>query len=462
MTDNDGVKNTGGAKISGSATNEGGAPVAEATAQEAAGQQSELETAGGAIEPPPVPLSSQSGGTGGPESELMRRIFTGNGIVALLSVVLALIIGGLLVAATDDTVAETAGYFFSRPTDLLGAVWSAASGAYIALFQGAVFNPNAADIADQFYPISETLTVSTPLVFAGLGVALAFRAGLFNIGAQGQIIIGATLAAWVGFSLHLPVGLHLLLVVVAGIIGGAIWGGVVGLLKARTGAHEVIVTIMLNYIAIYLVLYLLNQPLFQRPGSANPISPIIDDSALFPLILGPHFRLHLGFILAIAATVFVWWLLTRSTIGFEFRAVGANPKAAKTAGISVTKGYILVMAIAGALAGLAGVSQISGTEHVLTSDVAATFGFDAITVALLGRSTPWGTFAAGVLFGAFRAGGVAMQTQTGTPIDIVLVVQSLIVLFIAAPPLVRSVFGMNPRKKKSQKARAAANAGGAA
>ncbi len=143
---------------------------------------------------------------------------------------------------------------------------------------------------------------------------------------------------------------------------------------------------------------------------------------------------------AVLATVFVWWLLNRSTVGFELRAVGANPSAARTAGISVSKGYILAMAIAGALAGLAGVAQVSGTEKVLTSGVAASFGFDAITVALLGRSSPWGTFAAGLLFGAFRAGGVTMQASTGTSIDIVLVVQSLIVLFIAAPPLVRSLF----------------------
>ncbi len=173
----------------------------------------------------------------------------------------------------------------------------------------------------------------------------------------------------------------------------------------------------------------------------------------------------MGFLLAIAATVFVSWLLNRSTIGFEFRAVGANPKAALTAGINVPRATILVMTLAGGLAGLAGVAQVAGTEKVLTDGVAATYGFDAITVALLGRSTPWGTFAAGILFGAFRAGAVQMQIQTGTPIDIVLVVQSLIVLFIAAPPLVRAIFGMNPRKKKAAtagKTQKAATTGGAA
>ena len=356
-------------------------------------------------------------------------------------------------------------YFFARPTDFLAAVWSAATGSYVALFQGSVFNPRGSGIGGQFAPLMETLTIATPLITAGLGVALAFRAGLFNIGAQGQIIMAGILAAWVGFALDLPVGLHLLLVLIAGIVGGAIWGGLVGVLKARTGAHEVIVTIMFNYIALYFLRYLLDTDLFQRPGETTPISPILDPSAVYPQIFGSQYRLHLGFLLAIAATVFVSWLLNRSTIGFEFRAVGANPKAALTAGINVPRATILVMTLAGGLAGLAGVAQVAGTEKVLTDGVAATYGFDAITVALLGRSTPWGTFAAGILFGAFRAGAVQMQIQTGTPIDIVLVVQSLIVLFIAAPPLVRAIFGMNPRKKKAAtagKTQKAATTGGAA
>ncbi|MEO5778747.1 ABC transporter permease [Arthrobacter sp. PAMC25284] len=396
---------------------------------------------------------------------VLRKIFTGSGMVSVLAVLLALIIGGLLIASTDRRVEATAGYLFARPADFFGAVWSAATRSYVALFQGSVFNPRGSGLAGQIAPLMETLTIATPLITAGLGVALAFRAGLFNIGAQGQIIIAGILASWVGFALHLPLGLHLLLVLVAGVVGGAIWGGIVGLLKARTGAHEVIVTIMFNYIALYLVRYLLDTPAFQRPGETTPISPILDATAVYPQIFGSQYRLHLGFLLAIAATVFVWWLLNRSTIGFEFRAVGANPKASLTAGINVPRATVLVMAIAGGLAGLSGVAQVAGTEKVLTDGVAATYGFDAITVALLGRSSPWGTFAAGVLFGAFRAGAVQMQIQTGTPIDIVLVVQSLIVLFIAAPPLVRAVFGLNPRKKKPATAgtsRKAASTGGAA
>ncbi|MET1065773.1 MAG: ABC transporter permease [Arthrobacter sp.] len=424
-----------------------------------------LDTAGGAMRPSAVPVSAQSGAVpGGPDS-VLRRIFTGSGMVSVLAVLLALILGGLLIASTDKQVGATAGYFFARPTDFISAVWSAATRSYVALFQGSVFNPRGAGIGGQLAPLMETLTIATPLITAGLGVALAFRAGLFNIGAQGQIIMAGILASWVGFALHLPMGLHLLLVLLAGVAGGALWGGLVGLLKARTGAHEVIVTIMFNYIALYFVRFLLDTPAFQRPGETTPISPVLDPSAVYPQIFGSQYRLHLGFLLAIAATVFVWWLLNRSTIGFEFRAVGANPKAALTAGINVPRATILVMAIAGGLAGLSGVAQVAGTEKVLTDGVAATYGFDAITVALLGRSTPWGTFAAGVLFGAFRAGAVQMQIQTGTPIDIVLVVQSLIVLFIAAPPLVRAVFGLNPRKKKTARAGKtpqAATTGGAA
>ena len=375
--------------------------------------------------PPPTELAAGS----------HRRTLLGSTLQSVLAVVVALILGGLLIAVTNEDVREAAGYFFARPGDTLSAMWQAASSAYVAMFHGAVYNPAGATLADKLYPLPETLTVATPLIPAGLGVALAFRAGLFNIGAQGQILIGATLAAWVGFSWHLPAGIHLLAVMAAGALGGALWGGIVGLIKARTGAHEVILTIMLNYVALNLVAWLLTLPGFQREGSSNPISPPVDQTAMFPKLLGDQFRLHWGFVLAVLATVAVSWLLNRSTVGFELRAVGANPRAARTAGISVTRGFVVVMLLAGLLAGLAGTAQVSGTEHSLTAGIAASFGFDAITVALLGRSTPWGTFFAGILYGAFRAGGVTMQSMTGTNVDIVLVVQSLIVLFVALPPL---------------------------
>lgn len=401
----------------------------------------------------------------GPQKpSLAYRITSSPLVLSAAALVAALVVGGLLIIFTDQRVLTRMNYFFNRPSDTFVAAWKSASSAYVALFEGAIFNPHGKDFTQKIYPLTETLTIATPLIFAGLGVAISFRSGLFNIGAQGQIIVGAIVAGYIGFSWHLPMAIHVLLVIIGGAIGGALWGGLVGLLKAKTGAHEVILCIMLNYVALNLILYLLTTPGFQRPGSTNPISPQIDESAQFPKLFGDAFRLHWGFILAILAVLLVSWMINRSTIGFRLRAVGANPNAAKSAGINVTMGYIVVMLMSGGLSGLAGVSQVSGTEKILTGDIAASFGFDAITVALLGRSNPWGTFWAGLLYGAFRAGGVAMQTNTGTNINIVLVVQSLIVLFIAAPPLVRAIFRLpDPRKAGSaQRRRPATQKAGAA
>ena len=376
---------------------------------------------------------------------LLREMLSSSWVVTTLAIVLALVISGVLIAAADSTVQSTATYLFARPSDFFSAAWHAVTSAYVALFQGSILDTGAPTFVRAIKPLTETMTVSVPIILAGLGLGIGFRAGMFNIGAQGQIILGAVFGGYIGFAFDLPVGLHVLLAAIGAAIGGGLWAGIAGFLKARTGANEVIVTIMLNNIAVYLIGYLLTTSAFQRPGSNNPISPPIKATALYPHLLGSQFRLHAGFLVAIAATVFVWWLMDRSTIGFRFRAVGANSKAARTAGISVNTNYIWVMVIAGALAGLAGSAQVLGTEKVLSIDVAASFGFDAITVALLGRSKPLGTFLAGLLFGALRAGGFAMQARTGTPIDIVLVVQSLIVLFIAAPPLVRSVFRLSSR-----------------
>ena len=370
----------------------------------------------------------------------MHEVLSSSALVTFLAIVAALVVSSVLIAFADADVRSSAVYFFSRPGDMLGAAWDSVFGAYSSLFRGAVFDFDAKSVTRAIRPITETMVASTPLIFAALGLGIGFRSGVFNIGAQGQVLMGVAFAAYVGFTWHLPIGVHLVLAVLVAAIVGGFWAGIAGFLKARTGANEVIVTIMLNTIALYLVGYLLTTSAFQRPGSNNPISLPIKASALYPLLLGDQFRLHAGFLVAIAAAVGVWWLMDRSTIGFRFRAVGANSKAARTAGISVNATYVWVMVVAGALAGLGGSAQVLGTEKVLTAGVAASFGFDAITVALLGRSKPLGTVLAGLLFGGLRAGGFAMQARTGTPIDIVLVVQSLIVLFIAAPPLIRSVF----------------------
>nr|WP_245861725.1 ABC transporter permease [Compostimonas suwonensis] len=388
----------------------------------------------------------------------LREILSGSWLISVLAVVLALVAGGILIALTDDKVQAASVYFFSRPGDTLAAIWESVSGAYSSLFQGSIYNFRRPGFEAGIKPLTETLTFATPLIAAGLGVGLAFRVGMFNIGGRGQMLIAAACAGWVAFSFDLPYGVHLVLALLAGVIGGALWGGIAGLLKARTGAHEVIVTIMLNYVAFYLVAYLLRTPgALQAPGSNNPKSPPMADTAIFPQILGPQYNLHLGFVFVILATVVVWWLLNRSSLGFKFRAVGENPNAARVAGINVNNMYVYAMLISGGLVGLAGVSQVLGTVTTgFSSGIDAGIGFDAITVALLGRSKPWGIFVAGVLFGAFKAGGFAMQAAEGIPIDIVLVVQSLIVLFIAAPPLVRAIFrlpapGSAPRQAKTRK-----------
>lgn len=375
-------------------------------------------------------------------SNAVREILSGSAVMSVMAVVLSIIIGGILIAITDTQVQQTAGYFFSRPGDMFKAIWDSVSGAYSSLFQGSIYNFRRPGFANGIKPLAETLTFATPLIAAGLGVALGFRAGLFNIGGRGQMLFGAAAAGWVAFSFDLPYGLHLLIALVVGVAAGGLWGGLAGFLKARTGAHEVITTIMLNYVAFYFVYWMLSTPgMLQAPGSNNPKTPAMKDTAILPNFFGPNFKLHFGFFIVIGATIFVWWLLNRSTLGFQFRAVGFNPHAAKTAGMNVNRMYFYVMIYSGALVGLAGVFQVLGTVTTgFSSGIDAGIGFDAITVALLGRSKPWGVFAAGLLFGAFKAGGFSMQASQGIPIDIVLVVQSMIVLFIAAPPLVRAVF----------------------
>lgn len=386
-------------------------------------------------------------------TQILREITSGNVIITVLAVFLALVVGGILIALTDDDVQSAAGYFFSRPQDTFVAIWDAVSGAYVALFQGSIYNFRRPDFLTAIRPLTDTLTYATPLIVAGLGVGLAFRVGMFNIGGRGQMLIAAAAAGWVGFSFDLPWGVHLIVAIIAGLIGGAFWGGIVGLLKARTGAHEVILTIMLNYVAFYLVAFMLRTPgLLQAPDQVNPKSPPMLDTAVFPLLLGPAYKLHAGFILVILATVFVWWLLNRSSLGFRFRAVGENPNAARVAGMDVKNIYVYAMLISGGLLGLAGVMQVLGTVPTgFSSGIDAGIGFDAITVALLGRSRPWGIFAAGILFGAFKAGGYTMQVAEGVPIDVVTIVQSLIVLFIAAPPLIRAIFFLPDGTKRAKR-----------
>ncbi|SDD80493.1 ABC transporter permease [Auraticoccus monumenti] len=354
-------------------------------------------------------------------------------LITLAAFVLAFLVGAVLMIVSDPEVISQYAYLFTAPGLPLGASWEKVSSAYAALLGGSIGG---------WGPITETTAQAAPLICAGLGVGLAFRAGLFNIGAQGQAVVGAMVAAWIGFTWHLPPGLHLLVAVAGGVLAGALWAGIAGWLKARAGAHEVIVTIMLNYVATGLLAFALTTTAFQRPGRSDPISPIVDWNATMPRLEGG--RLHLGFVLALLAAVLVWVVMERSTAGFTIKAVGINPHASRTAGMSVPNTTVLAMLLAGGLAGLAGVQaalgpSVAGTPVPLSAGLVGSIGFDAITVALLGRSRPLGTVLAGLLFGGLHAGGLAMQSQAGTSAELTTVLQALIVLFVAAPALVTTV-----------------------
>jgi ABC-type uncharacterized transport system permease subunit len=385
----------------------------------------------------------------GPQPSFAIRVLDayryGNSVViTLLALVCSLVVGAVLIVIADQPTRTAMGYFFSSPGDTFNFGWHAISAGYSALFTGAIIDPSSLSSGNTtqiFYPISLTLADATPLIVGGLSVGVAFRAGLFNIGGQGQLIAGAICAGYVGFAWQLPPVVHVVLAVIAGIIGGAIWGAIAGWLKARTGAHEVITTIMLNYIAVYLLAYLLGESGFQKQGSNQAISRSVHGTARLPHLFGDSLPVTVGLLISLFAAGACWWLLTRSTLGFTLRAVGANQNAARTAGMSVPRSYIVVMVIAGALMGIAGASQALGTTNLaLTGDVDAGIGFTAITVALLGQASPGGIVLAGLLFGALQAGSVKMLVNTGIPNDVVSVMQSVIVLFIAAPALIRAIF----------------------
>ena len=364
-------------------------------------------------------------------------------IVTVLAIVLALLIGNLMVVFSDQQVRTDLGYFFNSPGDFFSDGWYTFRDAFIALFEGAFFDPtHASNATEVFGPITNSIYTATPLIAAGLSVALAFRAGLFNIGGNGQVIAGAFGSGYVGLIVELPPVIHLVVAILAGIAAGAFWGFIAGFLKARAGAHEVITTIMLNYVAAFGLLYMLARKSIVAPANPQASKPI-HGTARLPHLFGGE-RIDLGILLALAAAAVVWWLLGKSTIGFRLRAVGVNPAAARTAGMSVGAVTMLAMSLAGGLAGLGGTALAlgGGTSYVVTPNIASNVGFDAITVALLGRSRPWGVVAAGLLFGALRTGGARMQAEASVqaPVDIITVVQALIVIFIAAPKLIEGLF----------------------
>lgn len=388
-------------------------------------------------------------------TRFLRELASGSAAITVLAILASLIVGAILIVATNTHVQQTMGYFFAEPSAAFRAIGQAVGGAYGSLFQGGVYDFTQSSFMNGIKPLFNSLSFATPLIAAGLGIGIGFRAGVFNIGGQGQILIGGALAGWVGFAWPMPAGLHLTVAVIAALVGGAVVAGIAGLLKAVTGAHEVIVTIMLNYVAYYFLSYLLTTSFLKAPGSNNPISRPEDSTAVFSPIFGSQYALNVGFLVVIAITIFASWLMSRSSLGYRFRAVGENPNAAETAGISVKRVIVYTMIVSGALVGFAGAYQVLGqTTTGFTSSFDAGIGFNAITVALLGRNKPWGIFWAGILFGVFQAGGYTMQAAQGIDIDIVSVLQSIIVLFIAAPPLVRSIFRLpEPGTTKTKKNR---------
>jgi ABC-type uncharacterized transport system permease subunit len=376
--------------------------------------------------------------------------------VPVLALFSALVLSAFFILGSDPVVLTAYSHFFSAPGAALAISWKAVTDAYTALFIGSLGNP--AQMADAvrvwittgeskamltaFWPITESLVTSTPYIFAGLAVALGFKCGLFNIGAEGQIFIGAIVAAWVGYTFTgLPWIIHMPMTFLAGALGGAVWGGVPGWLKARTGAHEVINTMMLNYVAFRLSDYLLNGPM-KRGGAAGyiPISRDIEPSAYFPKFFPDPIRLHMGFIVALGVAVLVWWFLWKTTWGFEIRTVGANPRAARYAGISVTRNFVLAMALSGALAAMAGAGEVMGVNHNLASAFSPGYGFDSIALALMGGSHPAGVVLAALLFGTLRNGATKMQSLAGIPIDIISIVQAFVIMFVAAPAIIRWIY----------------------
>jgi simple sugar transport system permease protein len=374
-------------------------------------------------------------------------------IFPLLAVFTALVLGALLIIFTNPDSLNAWKSFFRAPVPALSTSWRVVRDSYSALFTGALGSPSEIaraigsgeldPIRASLSPLSETIIAATPLIFVGLSVALGFRAGLFNIGAEGQVNIGAIFGAAVGIWWPgLPGPLHLALMVIAAFVGGAVWGWIPGVLKAKTGAHEVITTIMLNFIAVSFTLYVLRFAPFKQ--QAEPIAKPV--AVAFPHLFGSSLRVNVGIFVALGVAALVAWLLNRTTIGFEFRAVGSNPRAAKAAGMNPSRTTIVVMTLAGGLAGLAAAVQLGGVTPSLIPGFASGLGFTAIALALVGRGTPTGVVLAAFLFAILQVGGRSMQAVTQTPIDIVVVIQALVIMFIAAPALIAAIYRIKTRR----------------
>ncbi len=375
-------------------------------------------------------------------------------IVPILAVFSAFLVGSVFLFITDIENLKT------LPSDPAGTIVAGVvniGNAYYALLIGAFGDPtrivaaigttDPKVIASAIRPLTETLVASAPLIFTGLAVAIAFRSGVFNIGVEGQFIMGAMGATVAVLAFRdLPPPILLVVALAIGTLTGAAWGFIPGFLKARTGAHEVITTIMLNYVAAQLVLFGLRSEFLKQAGSEAPISKVLSTVVRVPLMFDlPAVRLHYGFVVALIMAAIVSWFIFKTTKGFELRAAGFNLTAARYAGMSAGGSIMLAMALSGGLAGLGGSFEVLGTVGQMSNDLSAGFGFNAIALALLAGNRPAGVVAAALLFGALRTGGGLMQIKTGIPLDLLFFIQALVIMFVAAPVLIRSIYRMNPR-----------------
>jgi len=394
----------------------------------------------------------------------MRRLRSVLSAVRLpaLSIFVALIVGGVVIMLSD---LEVLAMIPSNPIGALGEGIGRVGAAYSALLRGAFGNPeriadaiasgNTVEIARAVRPITESLLRSIPLIFVGLGVSVAFRSGVFNIGGEGQFLmggLGATTTAIVLGGAGYPAPLVVLLTIVSGALLGAAWGFIPGFLKVRAGSSEVITTIMLNYIASLFIFFLLNNwEVIQREDRTQPISKNLVDFVTIPGILPiPELRLHLGFLVALAAAGVVSWFLFRTTRGFELRAAGLNLAAARYAGMGASSSIVAAMAISGALAGIGGAFEVTGTIKQFSTVVSGGVGFTAIAIALVGGTRPSGVVATALVFGALRNGGGLMGLETSIPIDLLFFIQALVIMFIAAPNLTARIIRMPFRRKAKE------------
>jgi simple sugar transport system permease protein len=393
-----------------------------------------------------------------PAEEKRKSSFWSKALIPLLAILTGLIIGALLIAVTSQTVWAAFGESFG--TGISQAVKEIFT-AYGALITGSLGDPSrivqalgsgdATAIRRAFNPILESLVQATPYIFAGLAVAVGFRSGLFNIGVEGQLFIGAAAATYVGYSITgLPAYIHMPLAFLAGAAGGAFWAFIPGFLKAKTGGHEVINTIMMNWIAFRFTEWLLSGPM-TRPGSGGlPLSPIIQDTAKIPQFFPSPIRFHAGFFIALIAAWLVWWLLFKTTWGLNLRTVGTNPRAARYAGLNTSKSIMIGMTLSGALAGMAGAVQILAVNHSMALGLSSGYGFDSIALSLIGNNHPAGVILSSLLFGTLRNGATRMMVVSAIPIDIVDVIQAIILMFVAAPAIIRTIYRLRKPKHEEQ------------